>query len=90
MERAEDFEQLVRLWDMAHAPSASPLPLSGPPCPLVTPPPTLLPPPCRGHYEHLTEPDQAEMFADISNFLDTDQLHWTICEAPTIVIGDGA
>ncbi len=41
-------------------------------------------------WAHLGEPDQAEMMADVATFLDTDQLHWTICEAPTIVIGEGA
>ena len=41
-------------------------------------------------YAHLREPDQSEMMADVATFLDTDQLHWTICEEPTIVIDDGA
>jgi hypothetical protein len=26
------------------------------------------------------------MFADIDNFLDVDNLHWTICEPPVVVI----
>lgn len=41
-------------------------------------------------FDHLKEPDQGEMFEDIARFLDTDQLHWTICEEPTVVIGEGA
>jgi uncharacterized protein (TIGR02118 family) len=40
-------------------------------------------------YTHVMEPDQAEMMADVANFLDTDALHWTICEAPAIVIPEG-
>ncbi|MCU1401091.1 MAG: ethyl tert-butyl ether degradation protein EthD [Acidimicrobiales bacterium] len=39
-------------------------------------------------YAPLTEPDQAEMFEDVKRFLDTSALEWTICEAPSIVIGD--
>ncbi len=41
-------------------------------------------------YAHVMEPDQAEMMEDIARFLDTKALHWTICEAPVVVIGDGA
>jgi uncharacterized protein (TIGR02118 family) len=37
-------------------------------------------------WKHLGEPDQAEMIEDVANFLDVDQLHWTICEQPLIVI----
>ncbi|HEY4333321.1 MAG TPA: EthD domain-containing protein [Ilumatobacteraceae bacterium] len=39
-------------------------------------------------WTHVMEPDQAEMTNDIKNFLDTDALHWTICEAPRVVMGD--
>jgi len=41
-------------------------------------------------YAHVMEPDQSEMAADIERFLDTSALHWTICEAPVVIIGDGA
>ena len=41
-------------------------------------------------FAHLQEPDQAEMMEDVASFLDTTQLHWTICESPLVVIGDGA
>ena len=40
-------------------------------------------------YAHTMESDQAEMFEDVKRFLDTDALHWTICDAPTIVIPEG-
>jgi len=41
-------------------------------------------------YAHVMEPDQAEMMEDTKRFLDVTALHWTICEAPVVVIGDGA
>ena len=40
-------------------------------------------------YTHVMEPDQADVMADVARFLDTDALHWTICEAPAIVIPEG-
>ena len=36
--------------------------------------------------KHLTVPDQPEMWEDVARFLDVDNLHWTICEAPVVVI----
>ena len=36
-------------------------------------------------YSHTLEPDQAEMFEDVKRFLDTTQLHWTICEEPVVI-----
>ena len=39
-------------------------------------------------FKHITEPDQAEMREDVERFLNTDKLYWTICEPPTVVIGD--
>ena len=39
-------------------------------------------------WKHLGEPDQAEMMVDVASFLDVDQLHWTICEMPTVVIAE--
>ena len=41
-------------------------------------------------HAHVMEPDQAELMADVANFLDLDALHWTICEPPVVVIGDPA
>lgn len=41
-------------------------------------------------WAHVMEPDQAEMMADTEKFLDTTALHWTICEAPVVIIGDGS
>ena len=39
-------------------------------------------------WAHVMEPDQADMMADTEKFLDTANLHWTICEEPVIVMGD--
>ena len=37
-------------------------------------------------WAHVMEPDQAQMMTDTKNFLDTNALHWTICEAPVVII----
>lgn len=39
-------------------------------------------------HAHMHEPDFPEMMEDIARFLDTDQLHWVLCEEPTVVLGD--
>ena len=37
---------------------------------------------------HMAEPDFPEIWTDISNFLDTDKLHFILTEHPRVVMGD--
>lgn len=39
---------------------------------------------------HMGEPDFSEIWSDIENFLDTDQLHFVLTEHPRVVMGDDA
>jgi uncharacterized protein (TIGR02118 family) len=39
-------------------------------------------------FAHIREPDQGEMMADTENFLDVSTIHWTICEAPVVIMGN--
>jgi uncharacterized protein (TIGR02118 family) len=36
---------------------------------------------------HMAEPDFPDIWADIGNFLDTDQLHFIVTEHPRVVMG---
>jgi uncharacterized protein (TIGR02118 family) len=39
---------------------------------------------------HMAEPDFPDIWSDIGNFLDTDQLHFIVTEHPRLVMGDEA
>jgi hypothetical protein len=39
---------------------------------------------------HMAEPDFPDIWTDISNFLDTDKLHFVMTEHPRVVMGDDA
>jgi hypothetical protein len=39
---------------------------------------------------HMAEPDFPDIWTDIGNFLDTDQLHFIVTEHPRVVMGDDA
>jgi len=39
---------------------------------------------------HMAEPDFPDIWTDISNFLDTDKLHFVLTEHPRVVMGDDA
>jgi uncharacterized protein (TIGR02118 family) len=39
---------------------------------------------------HMGEPDFSEIWSDIEQFLDTDQLHFILTEHPRVVMGDDA
>ena len=39
---------------------------------------------------HMQEPDFADIWADIEQFLDTDRLHFVLTEHPRLVMGEDA